>query len=141
MSFDMASEMLAMEDIPSTTVVVADDVASAPKSGAKKAGRLRRLPTPAVRLPLPWFLHLADSPCRPEICPDYADRRSDPLPIYTNIYGIHCKCIEFVANACDTKEAACECRRIHYIFVFIVYFDGSGRGTRTPDTRIMIPLL
>ncbi len=36
MNFDMASEMLAVEDIASTTVVVADDVASAPKSEAKR---------------------------------------------------------------------------------------------------------
>ena len=36
MNFDMASEILAMEDIRSATVVVADDVASAPKAEAKK---------------------------------------------------------------------------------------------------------
>jgi dihydroxyacetone kinase-like protein len=36
MNFDMAGEMLEMEDIPSTTVLLADDVASAPPSEAAK---------------------------------------------------------------------------------------------------------
>ena len=36
MNFDMAGEMLEMEDIPSTTVLLADDVASAPKDEREK---------------------------------------------------------------------------------------------------------
>ena len=36
MNFDMAGEMLEMEDIPSTTVLLADDVASAPKEEREK---------------------------------------------------------------------------------------------------------
>ena len=36
MNFDMAGEMLEMEDIPSTTVLLADDVASAPKVECEK---------------------------------------------------------------------------------------------------------
>jgi len=36
MNFDMAGEMLEMEDIPSTTVLLADDVASAPPAEAEK---------------------------------------------------------------------------------------------------------
>ena len=36
MNFDMAGEMLDMEDIPSTTVLLADDVASAPKEEREK---------------------------------------------------------------------------------------------------------
>jgi len=36
MNFDMAGEMLEMEDIPSTTVLLADDVASAPPAEASK---------------------------------------------------------------------------------------------------------
>ena len=36
MNFDMAGEMLEMEDIASTTVLLADDVASAPPAEAKK---------------------------------------------------------------------------------------------------------
>lgn len=36
MNFDMAGEMLEMEDIPSTTVLLADDVASAPPAEAAK---------------------------------------------------------------------------------------------------------
>ena len=36
MNFDMAGEMLEMEDIPSTTVLLADDVASAPPEEASK---------------------------------------------------------------------------------------------------------
>ena len=36
MNFDMAGEMIEMEDIPSTTVLLADDVASAPKEEREK---------------------------------------------------------------------------------------------------------
>ncbi len=36
MNFDMAGDMLDMEDVPSTTVLLADDVASAPKAEASK---------------------------------------------------------------------------------------------------------
>ena len=36
MNFDMAGEMLEMEDINSTTVLLADDVASAPKNEREK---------------------------------------------------------------------------------------------------------
>jgi dihydroxyacetone kinase-like protein len=36
MNFDMAGDMLDMEDVPSTTVLLADDVASAPKAEANK---------------------------------------------------------------------------------------------------------
>ncbi len=36
MNFDMAGDMLEMEDVPSTTVLLADDVASAPKAEANK---------------------------------------------------------------------------------------------------------
>ena len=36
MNFDMAGEMLEMEDVPSTTVMLADDVACAPPAEAAK---------------------------------------------------------------------------------------------------------
>ena len=36
MNFDMAGDMLDMEDVPSTTVLLADDVASAPQAEANK---------------------------------------------------------------------------------------------------------
>jgi phosphoenolpyruvate---glycerone phosphotransferase subunit DhaK len=36
MNFDMAGDMLDLEDVPSTTVLLADDVASAPKAEASK---------------------------------------------------------------------------------------------------------
>ena len=36
MNFDMAGDMLEMEDVPSTTVLLADDVASAPTAEAEK---------------------------------------------------------------------------------------------------------
>jgi phosphoenolpyruvate---glycerone phosphotransferase subunit DhaK len=36
MNFDMAGEMLEMEDVPSTTVLLADDIASAPRNEAEK---------------------------------------------------------------------------------------------------------
>ena len=36
MNFDMAGDMLEMEDVPSTTVLLADDVASAPAAEAEK---------------------------------------------------------------------------------------------------------
>ena len=47
MNFDMAGEMMEMEDVPSTTVMLADDVASAPPAEADKrrgvAGMVYRL--------------------------------------------------------------------------------------------------
>ena len=44
MNFDMAGDMLDMEDVPSTTVLLADDVASAPKAEASKRRGVASLP-------------------------------------------------------------------------------------------------
>ena len=74
MNFDMAGDMLEMEDVPSTTVLLADDVASAPAGRGRASGAASPAWCTPSRSPAPRPRRAPTSPRSP------ASRRRPPTP-------------------------------------------------------------